>query len=111
MLKLKLREYLSESGRSPFNDWLLGLQDLRARARIRARLNRVKLGNLGDYVSIGDGVYELRIFYGPGYRMYYSQEPENVILFLLGGVKGTQKRDIKTARAYMADYRTRNSGN
>ena len=48
---------MSESGRSPFNDWLLGLRDLRARARIRARLNRVKLGNLGDYVSIGDGLW------------------------------------------------------
>ena len=94
MLKLKLRVYLSESGRSPFNDWLRGLRDLRARARIRARLNRVRLGNLGDYESIGDGVFELRIFYGPGYRVYYSQERDNVILLLLGGVKGTQKRDI-----------------
>ena len=111
MLKLKLREYLSENGRSPFNDWLLGLRDLRARACIRARLNRVRLGNLGDHVSIGDGVFELRIFYGPGYRMYYSQEHENVILFLLGGVKGTQKRDIRIAKAYLADYRKRNIGN
>ena len=111
MLKFKLRVYLSESGRSPFNDWLLGLRDLRARARIRTRLNRVKLGNLGDYEFIGDGVFELRIFYGPGYRVYYSQERDNVILLLLGGVKGTQKRDIRTAKAYLADYRKRNSGN
>ena len=111
MLKLELCVYLSESGRSPFNDWLLGLRDLRARARIRTRLNRVKLGNLGDYESIGDGVFELRIFYGPGYRVYYSQEHDNVILLLLGGVKGTQKRDIRIAKAYLADYRKRNSGN
>ena len=72
MLKFKLRDYLSENGHSPFNDWLLGLRDLRARARIRTRLNRVRLGNLGDYESIGDGVFELRIFYGPGYRVYCS---------------------------------------
>jgi putative addiction module killer protein len=111
MLKLKLREYLSEYGHSPFNDWLQKLRDLQARARVRARLNRVRLGNLGDYVSIGDGVFELRIFYGPGYRVYYSQEHDNVILLLLGGTKDTQKRDIRIAKAHLANYRKRDSGN
>ena len=111
MLKFELRDYLFENGHSPFNDWLLGLRDLRARARIRARLNRVRLGNLGDYASIGDGVFELRIFYGPGYRVYYSQEHHRVTLLLCGGTKGTQKRDIKIAKAYLADYRRRDSGN
>jgi len=111
MLKLKLREYLSESGRSPFNDWLLGLRDLRARARVEIRLDRVRLGNLGDHASLGNSVFELRIFYGPGYRVYYSLEHDNVVLLLLGGTKGTQKRDIKTAKAYLHDYRRRESGN
>ncbi len=111
MLKFKLREYLSENGQSPFNNWLLGLRDLCARACVRTRLNRVRLGNLGDYASVGDGVFELRIFYGPGYRVYYSQERDNVILLLLGGVKDTQKRDIRIAKAYLAEYRERKSGN
>ena len=111
MLKLKLREYLSKSGRSPFNDWLLGLRDLRARARVAVRLDRVRLGNLGDHASLGNGVFELRIFYGPGYRVYYSLEHDNGVLLLLGGTKGTQKRDINTAQAYLHDYRRRESGN
>ena len=97
MLKFKLKDYLSENGHSPFNEWLTGLRDLQARARVRTRLDRVRLGNLGDHVSVGGGVFELRIFYGPGYRVYFSLESENVILLLFGGKKGTQKRDIQIA--------------
>jgi putative addiction module killer protein len=111
MLKFKLREYFSESGHSPFNDWLVGLRDLRARARVEIRLDRVSLGNLGDYASVGGGVFELHIFYGPGYRVYYSLERDNVILLLLGGTKGTQERDIQIGKAYLTNYRTRDSGN
>ena len=111
MLKFKLREYLSENGQSPFENWLIGLRDLTARARVETRLDRASLGNLGDHASVGDGVFELRIFYGPGYRVYYSLVGENVMLLLLGGTKGTQKRDIQIAKAYLADYRKRESGN
>lgn len=111
MLKFELREYLSQSGQSPFDIWLTGLRDIRARARVDTRLNRVSLGNLGDYASVGGGVFELRIFYGPGYRVYYSLENDNVILLLTGGTKDTQKRDIQIARAYLVDYRKRENGN
>jgi putative addiction module killer protein len=107
----QLREYLTENGQSPFNEWLEGLRDLRARARVRTRLDRVSLGNLGDYASVGGGVFELRIFYGPGYRVYYCLESDSVLLLLLGGTKDTQRRDIQTARVYLADYRKRESGN
>jgi len=62
MLKFNLQEYLTENGQSLFNDWLLGLRDLRARARVRTRLDQVSLGNLGDYASVGDGVFELLYF-------------------------------------------------
>ncbi|MDX2427888.1 MAG: type II toxin-antitoxin system RelE/ParE family toxin [Xanthomonadales bacterium] len=109
MLKFDLQEYLTENGQSPFNTWLLGLRDIRARARVRTRLDRVRLGNLGDYASVGDGVFELRIFYGPGYRVYYSQEADNLMLLLIGGTKDTQRRDIRTAREYLVDYRRRES--
>ena len=110
MLKINLQEYLTENGQSPFNDWLLGLRDSRARARVRTRLDRVSLGNLGDYASVGDGVFELRIFYSPGYRVYYSMETDRVMLLLIGGTKDTQRRDIQIARAYLADFRRRKSG-
>ena len=111
MLKFRIREYLSENGQSPFDSWLIGLHDLRARARVDTRLNRASFGNFGDYASVGGGVLELRIFYGPGYRVYYSLVGENVMLLLQGGTKGTQKRDIQIAKAYLADYRKRESGN
>ena len=110
MLKFNLEEYLTENGQSPFNDWLAGLRDLRARARVRTRLDRARLGNLGDYASVGSGVFELRIFYGPDYRVYYSLEGDSVMLLLFGGTKGTQQRDVQTAKTYLADYGRRRHG-
>jgi putative addiction module killer protein len=105
-----IREYETAAGRSPFTDWLEGLRDRRARARIDARLARVRLGHLGDHRSVGDGVYELRLFYGPGYRVYFGFEFNTVILLLVGGTKGTQRRDIATAKSYWADYQRREDG-
>ena len=105
-----LREYLTADGRSPFADWLQGLRDRRARARIDTRLARVRLGNLGDYHAVGEGVYELRVFYGPGYRVYFGFEARRVVLLLAGGVKDAQPRDIAAAKAYWADYRRRDDG-
>ena len=111
MLKLFLQEYLTESGQSPFNQWLIGLRDVRARALVRTRLDRVSLGNLGDFATLGDGVFELRVFYGPGYRVYYGLVGAAVMLLLFGGTKGTQRRDIRKAKAYLEDYRRRHSEN
>jgi len=111
MLCFNVREYLTPDGRSPFNEWLLGLRDLKGRARIRTRLDRVKLGNLGDHAPVGDGVFELRLFYGPGYRVYYGLLGATVVLLLCGGTKGTQKKDIRTAKSYWTDYWRRNSDN
>jgi len=110
MLEYELQEYLTSNGKSPFNEWLLGLRDIRARARVRTRLDRASLGNLGDFSPVGDGVFELRIFYGPGYRVYYSLERNNVMLLFTGGTKDTQHRDIQTAKVYLADYRRRENG-
>ena len=80
-----------------FAQWLDGLRDLRARARVQARLDRVAEGNPGDVESVGDGVSELRIHYGPGYRVYFKAQGREVIILLAGGHKGTQARDIKVA--------------
>jgi putative addiction module killer protein len=106
-----VREYLTADGHSPFNEWLQGLRDLKARARIRTRLDRVSLGNLGDHASVGEGVFELRFFFGPGYRVYYGLEGDTKMVLLGGGTKDTQKRDIRIAKVYWNDYRKRNSGN
>ncbi|OGT76485.1 MAG: addiction module killer protein [Gammaproteobacteria bacterium RIFCSPLOWO2_12_47_11] len=103
----QIREYLTEDGRSPFSEWLNKLRDIRARARIRTRLDRVSLGNMGDYAAAGDGIYELRIFYGPGYRVYYGiTENNTVVLLLCGGIKGSQQRDINMAKSYWNDFRS-----
>lgn len=80
-----------------FAEWIDGLQDIRARARIQARIERLAMGNPGDVKAVGDGVSEMRIDHGPGYRVYYLRHERSVIILLAGGDKSTQARDIKTA--------------
>jgi putative addiction module killer protein len=80
-----------------FAQWLDKLQDVRARARIQTRIERLAGGNPGDVAPIGEGVSELRISYGPGYRVYFKQKDRELIILLAGGDKRTQDRDIKTA--------------
>ena len=80
-----------------FAQWLDGLRDLRARARVQARLERLAGGNPGDVKPIGEGVSELRVNYGPGYRVYFKQRGRQVVFLLAGGDKRTQAKDIKTA--------------
>ena len=80
-----------------FAKWLDGLNDIRARARILMRIERLALGNPGDVKPVGEGVSELRIDYGPGYRVYYKKQRKSVIILLAGGDKRTQSINIKTA--------------
>jgi putative addiction module killer protein len=80
-----------------FAKWLDGLQDIRARARILVQIERLAAGNPGDVKSVGEGVSELRIDYGPGYRVYYKKQGLKVVILLAGGDKSTQAKDIKTA--------------
>lgn len=82
-----------------FNAWLQDLRDGVARVRITARITMAKNGNLGDVESVGDGVHEMRVHVGPGYRLYFTQREEKIIFLLLGGNKSSQKRDIKRAKA------------
>lgn len=77
--------------------WLDELRDIRARARIQVRVERLAAGNAGDAKSVGEGVSELRIDYGPGYRVYFKKRGRNVVILLAGGDKSTQSTDIKTA--------------
>lgn len=96
---------------TPFSDWLASLKDTRAVAIVRARLNRIRLGNFGDCKPIGGGVEELRIDFGPGYRVYYGREGSLVVILLCGGSKGTQTGDIQKAQKYWKEYvDAKNSG-
>lgn len=81
-----------------YQKWFESLRDLNARFRIATRIRRVSLGNLGDVKPVGEGVHELRITYGPGYRVYFIQHGDTVIVLLAGGDKSTQKRDIERAK-------------
>ena len=101
--------YLTESGGKPFKEWLDELKDIVARQKIRIRLDRVRLGNLGRNRSVGNGVYELKIHYGPGYRVYYGLEKKAVVLLLLGGDKSSQEKDIIQSKLYWQDYKRRSS--
>ena len=99
--------YQTEEGRSPFSEWIRNLRDRTARARIRTRLARLRLGNFGDTNSLGGGLHELRIDHGPGYRAYFGRTGDRLVLLLCGGTKRTQSRDIEQARTYWRDYRRR----
>jgi putative addiction module killer protein len=86
-----------------FDNWLKTLRDQRAQERIAQRLVRVEYGDLGDAQPVGDKVYELRIDYGPGYRLYYTRQGERILILLCGGDKSDQKRDIKRAITLAAE--------
>ena len=105
--KIELLEYLTEDGDNPFRKWLISLKDRSARARIRVRLNRVRLGNFGDCKPIGKGVSELRVGYGPGYRIYYGKSENTIVILLCGGSKKSQPKNILLAQAYWADFQRR----
>ena len=96
MIKLKQTE--------TFRKWRLKLKDDRARALIASRLDRLAFGNAGDVKPVGQGVSELRIDYGPGYRVYFQQKGNAIILLLCGGDKRTQDRDIETAKRLAAEW-------
>ncbi len=80
-----------------FVQWLDGLRDIQARARVQARIERLATGNPGDVEPVGEGVSELRINYGPGYRVYYKKRGRELVILLAGGDKNTQAKDIKAA--------------
>ena len=99
--------YKTPEGKAPFKEWLEALRDVNGRAKIRIRLDRARLGNLGDHKPVDEGVWELRIDYGPGYRVYFAKEGSRLVLLLIGGDKSTQKRDIVQAASYLQDHRRR----
>ena len=102
---IELRRYRREDGRIPITEWLNGLRDLRARAQIEVRLRRVAAGNFGDCKPVGDGVSELRIDIGAGYRVYFGRHGRALVILLGGGDKSTQQADIARAKAHWTDWK------
>jgi|GEM_PF-89674 putative addiction module killer protein len=88
-----------------FDRWLVGIRDRQARARIEARIRRLSLGNPGDVKPVGEGLSEMRIDYGPGYRVYFMQRGPLVVLLLCGGDKSSQERDIALAKTIAAQWK------
>jgi putative addiction module killer protein len=99
--------YRTREGRLPFDEWLRDLRDPNAVARVLARVGRIRRGNLGDCKPVGEGVSELRVDYGPGYRVYFGQQGSTLVILLCGGDKRTQARDIRLAQEYWSDYEDR----
>ena len=99
--------YQSADRRKPFAEWLDALKDRQARARIRTRIDRLALGNFGDYRALDGGLFELRIDWGPGYRVYFARTGNVILLLLCGGDKATQQKDIAHAKTYLHDYENR----
>lgn len=97
--------YEDEHGNEPFSEWFKGLKDIKGKERIGTRIRRLSEGLYGDSEPVGEGVSELRLFFGPGYRVYFGEEANNIVILLCGGDKSSQKRDIQTAKGYWKEYK------
>ena len=104
---MQLLHYLTRDGKDPFQEWLSDFRDLHARTAVFRRIERLKQGNFGDCKPLRDGVWELRIDVGPGYRVYYAKAGQVVVLLLCGGDKRRQKADIERAVALWQDWNRR----
>jgi putative addiction module killer protein len=104
---MELLRYQREDGVEPFTQWLGGLRDKAAEARIRIRLRRVEAGNLGDCEPVGRGVTELKVHVGAGYRVYFGRHGRALVILLCGGDKGSQAADIRRAKDYWAEWKRR----
>ena len=96
--------YANDNGEEPFTDWLYGLRDVVGRRRILARVSRLQQGNYGDCEPVGEGVSELRMFFGSGYRIYFGEQGNDIVVLLSGGDKGSQSKDIQQAKVYWKEY-------
>jgi putative addiction module killer protein len=101
----EVRVYQTPDGREPLTEWLESIRDRRTRRQIRARLEQLRFGNFGDYKSVGEGVFELRFHFGLGYRIYFGQVGNTIVLLLYGGDKSSQTRDIERAKTYWLEYK------
>ena len=100
-----VRFYQTRRGKAPLIDWLETIRNKTTLAHINQRIRRLSIGQRGDYKRVGKGVFELRIHYGAGYRVYFGEHRKNTVVLLIGGDKNSQKRDIERANLYWQDYK------
>jgi putative addiction module killer protein len=108
MAEFELRTYADEQGRVPFETWILEL-DRQAQAKVTIALSRLERGNMSNVEAVGEGVSELKLNWGPGYRVYFGQDGRTNIILLCGGTKKRQGRDIAAAKVQWANYKLRRS--
>lgn len=96
--------YAKADGKEPFTEWLYSLRDIMGRKRILARVSRLQQGNLGDCAPVGEGVSELRMFFGSGYRVYFGEQDNQIVVLLCGDDKSSQSQDIEQAKTYWKEY-------
>lgn len=101
----ELQFYKTQNGREPFIEWFHALRNQRTQTRIQKRLGQLENGNLGDCRSVGGGVFELRFHFGSGYRIYFGEVDNTLILLLCGGDKSSQTSDIQRAKTYWREYK------
>jgi putative addiction module killer protein len=101
----RLQIYRVPNSSSPFAEWLESIQDKRTQSRIQARLDRLETGNFGDCHPVGEGVFELRLHFGAGYRIYFGEVDNTIVLLLCAGDKSSQTRDIERAKDYWLQYK------
>jgi putative addiction module killer protein len=99
-----LLKYITETGRCPFDEWLAALNDKRTQATVSNRLLRVAQGNFGLCRNVGGNLMELKIDFGPGFRVYFAEDGDTIVVLLCGGDKSTQTKDIERAKEYWQDY-------
>lgn len=99
-------QYETENGDCPFADWFGGL-DTKAALKVRSAIARIEAGNMGDVKPVGEGVSERRLTYGPGYRIYFGQDGDTLVVLLVGGTKKRQHKDIETAKGHWRHYKRR----
>ncbi|UFZ03614.1 type II toxin-antitoxin system RelE/ParE family toxin [Bradyrhizobium ontarionense] len=101
---VEIRYYVSAGGDEPFADWFADLEAV-ARAKVTRAIARMEQGNFSNVKTVGEGVLEYRIDFGPGYRVYFGRDGDTLVILLTGGTKKRQQRDIETARTYWRDYK------
>lgn len=100
-----LKLYQDLNGKEPFIEWIESIKDRKTRSRILTRLDRLEVGNPGDHRHLSEGVFELRLHFGAGYRVYYGEDGPVIIILLMGGDKNTQENDIRKAQAFWKSYK------
>ncbi len=106
-MRKTIRYYLTPKGKAPFVQWIKRFKDHTTRLRIERRIERLELGNYWDCEPVGEGVFELKLNFGPGYRVYFAEEGDTIIVLLYGGNKSTQSKDIQTAKEHWRELRGR----